>query len=210
MELDKSPPPPSRNTVLSAFVDNIFLLFGLTFIAWCLESVDWFTGELLNLDRFGISPRDSSTLTGILTCHWLHAGFPHLLSNTPPFIMLGGFVLIGGRAMFWKVTFFVALAGGLTLWILGGKGNHIGASLVIFGYLGFLLARGVFERSALWIVISLVTLFLYGGMITGVLPGQSGVSWQGHLFGFLAGIGAARLLVEKNRTVYHFDRTLQS
>lgn len=193
--------PPKRRNLFSAFIDNIVFLLGLTFLAWSLEIVDFFLSG--RLDSFGIQPRNTDGLTGILTAHWLHGNVRHLASNTLPFMMLGGFVLLGGRAMFWKVSLFVGLLGGSLLWLLGGTGtNHIGASLVIFGYLGFLLARGVFERSGLWVTVSVVTLLLYGGMIFGVLPGQEGVSWRGHLFGFLSGIAAARFLIPKNLPVY--------
>ena len=204
MEMNSRGKGRRRGSILAAFVDNSFLLLGLAFLGWSLEVIDWLVlGGFL--DRFGIRPRDPDSLGGLLTCHWLHGSFPHLFSNTLPFIVLGGFVLLGGRAMFWKVSIFVALVGGGLLWLLGGNGNHLGASLVIFGYLGFLLARGIFERSALWVVISIVTLFLYGGMIFGVLPSRGDVSWEGHLFGFVSGIAAARILVPKSLGSYRIE-----
>lgn len=197
--LTRSAPPPRRDLV-GAFFENSFLLLLIVFLAWCLEIVDYFLGN--SLDSFGIRPRVPESLMGIATAHWLHGGFGHILSNTIPFVMLGGFVLLGGRMMFWKVSTFVAAMGGGLLWLLGGGGNHLGASLMIFGYLGFLLTRGFFERSALWVSISVITLFFYGGMVFGVLPGQKGVSWEGHLFGFIAGVVAARLLVPSRETIY--------
>ena len=94
----------------------------------------------------------------------------------------------------------IAIGGG-AVWTLGpGATNHIGASGLIFGYLGFLLARGIVERPGFWIVVSVLVVPLYGGMIAGVLPGQEGVSWQGHLFGFLGGIVAAKVLFTRERT----------
>jgi membrane associated rhomboid family serine protease len=129
---------------------------------------------------------------------FLHAGFGHLASNTLPFLALGGTVLLGGRRVFALVSILVVALGGVAVWMLGPGGtNHIGASLLIFGYLGFLLARGIVERSGFWIVVSLVVLVIYGGLIRGVLPGQTDVSWQGHLFGFLAGAFAARVLLAR-------------
>lgn len=204
MEFNSQVKKRRRGNIFAAFVDNSFLLLGIAFLGWSLEVVD---SLVLGgyLDRFGIQPRVLDSLSGVFTCHWLHGSFPHLISNTLPFIILGGFVLLGGRAMFWKVSFFVALFGGGLLWFLGGTGNHLGASLVIFGYLGFLLARGVFERSALWITISILTLFLYGGMIFGVFPGRDDVSWEGHLFGFISGIAAARLFVPKSLGSYRIE-----
>ena len=141
---------PRRRSLAATFFDNIFLLCGLTVFAWSLEVVDWFLGH--RLDHFGIWTRRIEGLTGILTAHWLHGGFPHLLSNTLPFLMLGGFVLLGGRALFWKLSIFVAILGGTLLWLFGDlfdpvKKPHLGSSLVIFGYLGFLLTRGFLKRA---------------------------------------------------------------
>lgn len=184
-----------RRQWLDSVRSHLLLLLGTVAIAWGLEIVD--TVLFGFLDRFGIQPRSISGLSGIATSPFLHLGFPHLVSNTVPFLVLGGIVLIGGRRLFLEVTLIVAGLGGGALWLLGpGATNHLGASLVIFGYLGFLLARGVFDRSLFWVVVSVAVLLGYGGMLAGVLPGQPGISWQGHLFGFLAGILAARLLAK--------------
>jgi len=214
METIKPCYPGKAPNLAGAFLQNLFLLLSMIFIAWVLWVVDWVTRPFfhLNLDQVGgIHPLEPSHLHAIVTAHWLHGGLDHIMANTGPFFLLGGFVLIGGRTLFWKVTTFVALTGGSLLWLLGGIGNnHIGASLVIFGYLGFLLSRGVFEKSPLWIAISLVTLFLYGGMIFGILPGHPEISWQGHCFGFLSGVFAARLFVPRNRSLYRVAPPLPS
>ncbi len=148
----------------------------------------------LHLERFGIRPRTMSGLAGILIAPFLHAGFTHLLANSLPFLFLGGIVLLGGRGVFWSVTCFVIVVGGFGVWLVAPSYTvHLGASGLIFGYLGFILARGIFERSAIWILISFAIFALYGGILFGLLP-HAGVSWQGHLFGFLAGIVSARIL----------------
>ena len=190
---------------MRGFFENAILLLVLICICWGLEFIDFVTRHFL--DNFGIRPRRIMGIPGIFTAHWLHNGFSHLLSNTAPFFVLGGFVLLGGRALFWKVTTFVALVGGALLWLIGGKGeNHIGASLVIFGYLGFLLTRGIFEKSPLWITVSIITLLFYGGMVFGILPGKTSVSWVGHLSGFICGIICARTMLSRNRVLYQIDR----
>jgi len=210
MEPQFTRPRTGQRNLFVTFLDNGVLLLGLTFVAWILELVDWMLRTsspdgIYSLDRFGIHPRDPHSLVGVVTSHWLHGGWGHLMSNTFPFIMLGGFVLLGGRALFWKVSFLISLVGGSALWCFGGPGNHLGASLVIFGYLGFLLTRGIFEKSALWISVAVITLVLYGGMIFGVLPWQEGVSWEGHLIGFFSGILAAKWLVPKNLPIYQIN-----
>jgi membrane associated rhomboid family serine protease len=188
------------HALIEVIKDHLFLLFGLLGVMWVVEILDHL--PFIHLDRFGIRPRSLSGLIGIVFAPFLHAGFGHLIVNSVPFVVLGGAVLLGGVRVFWKVTIFVALAGGFGVWLLAGKySNHIGASGVIFGYLGFLLARGIFERSMLWMLVAVAILIAYGSLLFGMLPLQSGVSWQGHLFGFLAGIGAARLMFPANRTM---------
>lgn len=171
---------------------NAGFLASLVVLAWGLEILDLILPG--TIDGLGIRPRTLGGIFGIAFAPFLHQGFGHLASNTLPFLFLGGVVLIGGRALFIRVSLIIAALSGAALWTLGpGKTNHIGASMLIFGYLGFLVARGFVERSPVWTTISIAVLLLYGGMINGVLPGQPGVSWQGHLFGFLSGILAARI-----------------
>lgn len=191
---------PSRGrSLVQSIKDHLLLLFGLLGIMWAVELLDLW--PFFHLDRFGIRPRSASGLMGIVFAPFLHAGFAHLMVNSLPFVVLGGIVLLGGVRMFWKVTVFVTFLGGLGVWLFAGKfTNHLGASGLIFGYLGFVLARGYFEKALGWILISIATLVIYGGLLFGVLPIRAGVSWQGHLFGFLAGVGVARLMFPKERT----------
>jgi len=182
-----------REQFTRSFKDHLLLLVGAVGIAWGLEIVDAVLFGFL--DNFGIQPRRVSGLIGIATAPFLHVGFTHLISNTIPFLVLGGGVLMGGRKIFLQSTIFIIAIGGMALWTLGPPAtNHLGASLLIFGYLGFLLARGVFEKSGFWTAVSVAILVFYGGMLAGVLPGQPGISWQGHLFGFLAGVIAAKVM----------------
>ena len=177
---------------------HALLLLSLLGIMWAVEILDHL--PFVHLDHFGIRPRSVAGLAGIVFAPFLHAGFTHLLANSFPFVFLGGIVLLGGRAVFWRVTIFVTLAGGLGVWLFAGRfTNHLGASGLIFGYLGFLLARGWFEKSLPWMLGAGVILVAYGGLLAGVLPGSAGISWQGHLFGFLAGVGAARLFLRREQ-----------
>jgi len=191
-----------RPSLLDSVKSHAVLLFGVLVLMWVVEVVD-FLLPIVDFDQFGIRPRSVMGLTGVLFAPFLHGGFGHLLANSLPFLVLGGLVLLGGGKVFRKVSLFVVLAGGLGVWVLG-KGNsvHIGASLLVFGYLGFLLSRGIFERSIVWILVSVVILLLYGGMLYGMLPGQRGISWIGHVCGFVAGIGAAWLMFPKDGRLY--------
>jgi membrane associated rhomboid family serine protease len=185
--------PLRAGSLVATIRDHGTLLFTLLGIMWAVELFDLL--PFINPDRFGIQPRSISGLTGIVCSPFLHDGFGHLIANSVPFIVLGGLVLFGGRRLFWKVTLFVMIVGGFGVWLFAGSfTNHIGASGLIFGYLGFLLTRGYFERSIIWMLTALIILVIYGSLLFGVLPIRVGVSWQSHLFGFLAGVAAARLL----------------
>jgi membrane associated rhomboid family serine protease len=166
---------------------------------WAIEVVDalFLRGAL---DGFGIQPRTFSSLPAIVVAPWLHAGFGHLLANTVPFVVLGWLVMMRRTTDLFVVGLTAALVSGLGIWLFGGAHTvHLGISGVIFGLLGYLLARGYYERSITAVALAVFALFLYGGMLWGVLPLQQGISWQGHLFGFAGGILAAYVMVGKKK-----------
>lgn len=177
------------------------ILGGFVAAFWGLELID---GLLLRgaLNRYGIRPRRSTGLWGILFAPLLHGNWRHLATNTVPFVVLSWLTLLRGLGDFWIVTIAVWLASGLGVWLLGSpRSNHIGASGLVFGYFGFLLLRGYFERSVESIVFSVLVGLLYGGLIWGVLPLRRGVSWTGHLFGFAGGVAVARWLPQLQQWV---------
>lgn len=149
----------------------------------------------LGINILGIFPHELIGLRGILFAPFLHGGFYHVAANTVPFIVLGWLVMLRNISDFYFVSIIAALVGGLGTWLIGDpRSVHIGASGVIFGYFGYLLFRGYFERSFVAIAISLIIAVTYGSLIWGVLPTRSYISWEGHLFGFIGGIIAAKLL----------------
>lgn len=171
-------------------------------LMWISEILDIFVFRH-RLDVYGILPRNIIGLRGILFAPFLHGGFPHLIANTVPFITLGWLIMVRETREFFPVTVVIAIVGGLGVWLFGAPAYHIGASGLIFGYLGFLLLRGYFERSFSSIAIALVVFALYGGVLWGVLPSYPGVSWESHLFGFIGGGIAAKSLVQvKNKIPY--------
>jgi len=181
--------------------NNTLIFDGFITCIWLLEFVDLFIfRNALNL--YGIRPRTISGLWGILFAPFLHGGFGHLMANTIPFLVLGWFVMLREISDFFLVSLITMLASGLGVWLFGSANSiHIGASGVIFGYFGFLLSRGYFERSAVDIAFSLLVGTLYGSLIWGVLPIRNGISWEGHLFGFLGGVLAARLLARRKQSI---------
>ena len=168
--------------------------FGLRYAIWFVVVI-WvvFILEVLTggyLAEFGIHPLDVASLPFIFASPLLHADAGHIMSNTLPGALFALLVAMSGRRVFWEVTVLCVIIGGLGTWFFGGIGtNHIGASGLIYGWLGYLLIRGFFNKSIVQIAVGVVLFFLYGGLIWGVLPQGVGISWQGHLFGFLAGAG---------------------
>jgi membrane associated rhomboid family serine protease len=173
------------------------LVLALVGALWVIEIADVVTPRA-TLDWYGIHPRTLVGLRNILLAPLLHAGFGHLLANTLPLLLLGFLIIVRSRQDFVSVTLAAVLASGLGVWLFGGGNTvHLGASGVVFGYLGYLLARGWFERSATALLLGLAALLLYGGALGGVLPRADGISWLAHLFGFLGGAAAAWLLVKR-------------
>jgi membrane associated rhomboid family serine protease len=178
---------------------HLTILLALVALLWLLEVIDLILWTI-PLDAYGIRPRTAAGLRQIPLAPFLHVGFAHLAANTVPFVILGWLVLMRSERDFVLVSLIATGVSGLGVWLIGPTYTiHLGASGVIFGYLGYLWARGFFERSIPALALALVAGLLYGGILWGVLPGQAGVSWQGHLFGFLGGILAAYLLAHNNR-----------
>ncbi len=149
--------------------------------------------------ELALVPREPGALLGILTMPLVHASLHHLLANLPPFLVLSALVLIGSPRYYLVTTGFIVTLGGLLLWLLGQAGFHVGASGLIFGYFGFLLGRGFYDRQLAPLLLAALTAFLYGGMLWGILPNQPGVSWDGHLAGLVAGVITSRLVLQTLR-----------
>ena len=158
---------------------------------WAVALVNLLLGP--PFDRYGILPRTASGLVGIGVAPLVHANLAHLVSNTLPLLILGGMLGLRGPARFWSTTALIILIGGLGVWLLARSAYHIGASGLVFGYFGYLIALGLLERSVVSIAVACATAALYSGFIWGVLPAGGGVSWEAHLFGFAAGVLAAYL-----------------
>jgi membrane associated rhomboid family serine protease len=165
-------------------------------ILWIVACLDLFLGG--SLCQYGIVPRTQLGLRGILFAPFLHGNFEHLIANTLPLISLGWLVMLRRTSDFYWITIFAMVIGGFGTWLIGASNSvHIGASGVIFAYLGFLLSRGYFERSLVSVLASALVAFIFGGLLWGLLPDQNGVSWEGHFFGFVGGMLAARWLLKR-------------
>jgi membrane associated rhomboid family serine protease len=184
-----------RNTVLKEFK----ILIVSIAIFWAVEILDFFVFNG-GLDRYGIQPHSLIGLRGIVFAPFLHGGFGHLMANTIPFLTLGWLTMIQETNDFYIASIMSALVGGLGVWIFGSPSSvHIGASILIYGYIGFLLLRGYFQKNFPSIALSIFVAIAYGSFIWGVFPNQIGVSWQGHLFGFIGGAIAAKLVARDKK-----------
>ena len=164
---------------------------------WVIELIDFLLPGI-TLDDYGVQPRTESGLWGILFMPFLHGGFQHVLNNSIGMLFLGGAVILRSVRDYIVVFLMAMVVGGLGVWLIAPSNSvHIGASGVVYGYLGYLLTTGWFERKPLAIVGSILAAVLWGGLLPGVLPGQEGVSWQGHLFGCLGGVMAASYLAKR-------------
>ena len=174
------------------------VIAGFVVLLYAIELVDTLMGH--RLDGAGVRPREVDGLDGIVFAPVLHLGWGHLAGNTVPLLVLGFLILLNGVARFLTVTAIVWVVGGVGTWFTGSAGSvHLGASVLAFGWLVYLLLRGVFARNASQVALGVILLFVYGGLLYGVLPGQPGISWQGHLFGALGGALAAYWLGERDR-----------
>ncbi len=187
-----------NNAIAQTVKTQATILISLVSVFWVLELADIFIFNQY-LDRFGIVPRNIIGLRGILFAPFLHAGLPHLISNSIPFLILGWFVMLQETSDFFIVTIVTMIVSGLGTWLFGSTGVHLGASGLVFGYLGFMLLRGYFQRNMASILLSVLVFFLYGGLVWGVLPASAGISWEGHLFGFVGGGLAARMIAKEKR-----------
>ena len=155
----------------------------------------YFIGLFIPITKFGIVPRTAHGLIGIFTAPFLHGGIRHLLSNTVPLITLLIILNTIYPTKTVAVFLFITIAGGLLVWIFGRNANHIGASGLIYGLVAFLIVNGILEKKYIPIFISIAVVAVDGGLIWGIFPSvRSYISWEGHLFGAVAGILIAFLL----------------
>ena len=149
------------------------------------------------LSNFGIEPREIGGAYTIATAPLIHANIAHLANNLLVFLVLGSLVLLQGLRYFAKASAIIILLGGALVWLFARPSEHIGASGWIFGLWSLVIALAWYERSPRNIAIALAVLFFYGGMVWGVMPTQSYVSFESHLFGAIAGVVAAASLSRK-------------
>lgn len=176
----------------------------IVLLMWIVEVINTLTSN--GLDAEGIYARDLGRLWGILTSPFIHASFQHLFDNTIPLVFLGAIVAFRGARRLLALTAFIVVVGGLGTWLISPShtaGNRpvdtIGASGLVFGYAGYLLARGFFNRRVLELVVAALVTIIWGAVLIGSLVPHAGVSWQAHVCGGIAGVLAAWYFSSRER-----------
>ena len=178
---------------MHVFLRRLAALIGFVAALWIIQAVNWASGYALNT-AFGLMPRRVSGFDGIVGMPFLHGSFEHLMANTPPLLLLGALLAATATRGLVAMNAVVVGLGGVLVWLLGSPAIHIGASGLVFGWFGFLVMRGLVDRSPVTLGASVLVVVVYGSIIWGVLPGQPGISWEAHLFGAIAGAAAAFLV----------------
>jgi membrane associated rhomboid family serine protease len=181
-----------------SFNNNIRTVLTICLILFGIEILNIFTGRYLN--QFGLIPRNSSALYGIIFSPFLHASLWHFLSNITPLAVFSFFMLQHGSTRFILVTISCIFTTGALVWIFGRTATHVGASGLVYAYFGYLLLAGILSREIKLVLISLFIGFIYGGLMFRILPGAIYISWESHLFGFVSGLGCALLWAKEKPT----------
>ncbi|MEJ5998281.1 rhomboid family intramembrane serine protease [Corynebacterium sp. H130] len=182
--------PPKRDRALKRGFN-----WAITYLAviWIVHLLVILTGGYLR--AFGVHPLDLSSLPFIFTSPFLHLNFAHLISNSIPGALFIFLIGISGNRVVAEVTLFTIVIGGLGTWLTGGPGtNHIGASELVYGWLAYLIIRGIFNRHFGQVALGIVLAFSYAGYIWGMFPNTPGISWQAHLFGAIGGLVAGAVI----------------
>ncbi len=163
------------------------LLF--VFLIWLIAIIE--NSLDLSFTTWGVYPRLLKGLPGILLMPLVHSDFKHLIANSIPLLVMGTGILFFYRSLNYRVFIIIWIVSGICLWIGGRPSYHIGASGIVYGLAAFLFFSGAIRRDPRLASISLIVVFLYGGMIWGIFPIWPAISWEGHLFGGISGFACA-------------------
>lgn len=180
---------------MKTLIKNILIFVA---IIWGIYLID-FLIPFFDLNKYGILPRTFRGLVGILFAPLLHGNIMHLISNTVPLMVLLFILFKFYKDEAMMVIILSVLMGGSMVWLMGRSATHIGASGLIYSLAAFNITYGFLQKKFLNIIVSLLVVFFYGGLIWGVFPTRFYVSWEGHLFGAIAGVVLAFMFNKKNQ-----------
>ena len=170
----------------SKFIQALFIPVIFILIMWCVKIIELKLG--VSFIQYGVFPNKINGLKGILCSPFIHQDYTHLINNTYPILILGGFLFFSYRKIAIQIFILLFFISGLFLWFIGRESFHIGASGMIYALSSFLFFSGLIRKNSNLSALSLIVVFLYGSMFWGMIPSNTSVSWEGHFSGFLAGI----------------------
>ncbi|MBP9795420.1 MAG: rhomboid family intramembrane serine protease [Chitinophagales bacterium] len=173
-----------KHLQLSIFMPLVFIA-----IIWIVKLFEFVSGT--DLGQYGLLPRHYSGLRGILFSPFLHGDWNHLFSNTVPFFVLSFLMIFNYRKVAFKSFVFIFFVSGILVWLFGRENYHIGASGLVYGMAFFIFFSGIFRKNIQSIALSLLIVFIYGGIVWGILPIDLKTSWEGHLMGAICGFSTA-------------------
>jgi membrane associated rhomboid family serine protease len=183
------------------------VLLPMLFVAalWLVKAAE--VGLGIRLDEWGVFPRTLPGLKGIITSPFIHGDWQHLFSNSVPMIVLGTLLIYFYEEMWLRAFLWIYLLSGFWLWLSGREAYHIGASGIVYGLSAFLFFSGIIRRHTGLMAVSLVVVFLYGGLVWGIFPLFVKMSWEAHLSGLMAGTLMAFYFRKEGtqRKVYEWD-----
>ncbi|HEY6526649.1 MAG TPA: rhomboid family intramembrane serine protease [Solirubrobacteraceae bacterium] len=192
--MTSSPAGKGRAEALRQSVEGLSLLAAIVAVMWVIEAINAIDSNALDRDG-GLIPRDVDRVWAIFTSPFLHASWQHLIDNTIPFVFMGVIIATRGAAKLALVTLIVIVVGGLGTWLIAPADSQtVGASGVVFGYATYLFTRGLFDRSALEILVGVIVGVVWGGALVSSVVPHTGISWQAHVCGAIGGVIAAWLL----------------
>jgi membrane associated rhomboid family serine protease len=184
---------------LAKAVCALVLVTGFVGLLWAIQLANWADSYRLDLS-FGILPRSESHLADILTAPFLHFSWQHLEGNSIPLLVLGFLAAYRGIAKFIVVTAIVVVTSGLAVWLFqAGNELTVGASGLIFGYFGYVVVRGLFDRNFVDAIVGIIAAIAYAYILAVAIPGTPGVSWIGHAGGLAGGVLAGWVLRRRRR-----------
>lgn len=188
-------PESSTKASLRFTPEVVWVPLAFALLIWL---VFWFELKFgFNFTPYGVLPRTLKGIVGIFFSPFIHSDLSHLWHNTVPAVVLTGGLFYFYREVAWKVLVIISLGAGIGTWLIGREAYHIGASGVIYGLAAFLFFKGIWSKNFRLTAFSLIVVFLYGSLIWGTLPLQEGMSWEGHLSGFLSGTILAFMIKSK-------------
>lgn len=174
------------DNALHSLASNLPLLIMVVAGFWIIHFINYLLKYRLNY--LGIIPREPASLLGIIFSPFLHGSVAHLVMNSVMLFILSAMILMASREVYFEASICIILISGLLIWLFARRGLHIGASALVMGYFSFVLVNGISHPSIITIAIAVICIYYFGGMFINLFPKEKHVSWEGHVFGFVAGI----------------------